>query len=117
MNDKLKNAIVKNLSDDLLKKEYLKVTNKNKYTGHCYVASEVYYHLSEENLKVFHIKHEENTHWFLKDYFDNIIDLTYKQFKTSIDYENAKRGFFLTKQPSKRSKILMQRILNDKKKL
>ena len=42
----LRKKIVRNLSDDLLKKEYLSVENKNKYTGHCYVASETYYHVS-----------------------------------------------------------------------
>jgi hypothetical protein len=52
MNKELKNKITENLSDDLLKKEYLNILNKNKYTGHCYVASETYYHLSKENLKV-----------------------------------------------------------------
>jgi hypothetical protein len=113
MNINLKNAIIKNLSDDLLKKEYINIINKNKYTGHCYVASETYYHLSNEKLKVYHIKHEKSTHWFLKTEKNEIIDLTYKQFKTPVIYENAKRGFFLTKEPSKRSKTLINRILND----
>tara|TARA_R110000803_G_C11947315_1_gene317269 strand:+ start:44 stop:397 length:354 start_codon:yes stop_codon:yes gene_type:complete len=117
MNKELKNKITENLSDDLLKKEYLNVLNKNKYTGHCYVASETYYHLSKENLKVYHIKHENSTHWFLKDYLDNVIDLTYKQFKTPVDYKNARRGFFLTKEPSKRSKKLINKIINDKRNL
>jgi outer membrane cobalamin receptor len=109
----LKDKIIKNLSDDLLKKEYINLPNKNRYTGHCYIASETYYHLSNENLKVYHIKHENTTHWFLKDNLDNIIDLTYKQFKTPVNYQNAVRGFFLTKQPSKRSKKLINKILND----
>ena len=52
MNINLKNAIIKNLSDDLLKKEYINIINKNKYTGHCYVASEAYYLLSYEKLKI-----------------------------------------------------------------
>ena len=51
----LKDKIIKNLSDDLLKKEYINLPNKNRYTGHCYIASETYYHLSNENLKVYHI--------------------------------------------------------------
>ena len=104
--------IVNNLSDDLLKKEYRTILDKNKFTGHCYVASETYYHLSNEKLKVYHINHENSTHWFLKDYKDNIIDITKGQFKTDVPYHKAKRGFFLTKTPSKRSLKLIDKVLN-----
>ena len=54
MNKKLINKIINNLSDDLLKKEYLNYPNKNKYTGHCYVASETYYHLSKETALIYY---------------------------------------------------------------
>ena len=104
--------IVDNLSDDLLKKEYRTILDKNKFTGHCYVASETYYYLSNEKLKVYHINHENSTHWFLKDYKDNIIDITKGQFKTDVPYHKAKRGFFLTKTPSKRSLKLIDKVLN-----
>lgn len=112
MNWVLINKIVDNLSDDLLKKEYRLMSDKNKFTGHCYVASETYYHLSKDDLKVYHIKHENSTHWFLKDNSDNIIDITKDQFKTPVPYEKAKRGFFLTKTPSKRSLKLINKIEN-----
>lgn len=111
------NRIKQNLSNDLLKKEYLNIPNKNKYTGHCYVASECYYHLSDKNHSVYHIKHEDSTHWFLKDEKNNIIDLTAAQFKTNVPYDLAKKGFFLTKEPSKRAKILINRVLNSEFKL
>jgi hypothetical protein len=109
----IKKRIINNLSDDLLKKEYLTLKNKNKYTGHCYVASECYYHLSNEDLKIYHIKHENSTHWFLKNNTDQIIDLTSQQFDTPVPYQQAKRGAFLTKEPSKRSKILIDRVVNE----
>ena len=115
MNKNLINKIINNLSDDLLKKEYLNYPNKNKFTGHCYVASETYYHLSKEKLKVFHIRHENSVHWFLKDSLDKIIDITYKQFITPVNYDKAKRGFFLTKKPSKRCQKLINKIINDKR--
>jgi len=102
--------IVDNLSDDLLKKEYRSIPDKNKFTGHCYVASETYYHLSNDDLKVYHIRHENSVHWFLKDIDNNVIDITKEQFKTSVPYEKARRGFFLTKTPSKRSLKLINRI-------
>ena len=109
--------IVSNLSDDLLKKEYKTILDKNKFTGHCYVASETYYHLSSDNLKVYHIKHENSTHWFLKNNNNKIIDITKDQFKTPVPYQNAKRGFFLTKTPSKRSLKLIDKVINHKFKI
>ena len=105
--------IVDNLSDDLLKKEYLSHPNKNRFTGHCYVATECYYYLSSNKHQVYHIAHENSIHWFLKDEFNNIIDLTAQQFKTNVPYENAKRGFFLTNKPSKRAKILIERVMSN----
>ena len=109
--------IVLNLSDDLLKEEYRTILDKNKFTGHCYVASETYYHLSSDNLKVYHIKHENSTHWFLKNNNNQIIDITKDQFKTPVPYQNAKRGFFLTKTPSKRSLKLIDKVINHKFKI
>ena len=109
----IKKRIIDNLSDDLLKKEYLNLKGKNKFTGHCYVASECYYHMSNENLKIYHIKHENSTHWFLRNDKNEIIDLTSEQFITPVPYENSKRGAFLTKKPSKRSKTLMDRVMKD----
>tara|TARA_R110002020_G_scaffold253889_1_gene467503 strand:- start:47 stop:1324 length:1278 start_codon:yes stop_codon:yes gene_type:complete len=108
----IKKRIINNLSDDLLKKEYKNIKNKNKYFGHCYVASECLYHLSNKDLKVYNIKHENSSHWFLKDKKDNIIDLTSEQFQTLVPYKNARRMFFLTKKPSKRAKILINKVIN-----
>lgn len=110
MNTKLINKIVDNLSDDLLKKEYKTLPDKNKFTGHCYVASEAYYYLSKEELQVFHIRHEDSVHWFLKDIDGNIIDITKNQFKTPVPYKKARRGFFLTQFPSKRAVQLMNKV-------
>ena len=117
----LKNKIINYLSDDLLKKEYKNVSGKIKccrqnfvreLTGHCYIASETYYHLSKEELKIFFIKHENSSHWFLKNKLGKIIDLTAGQFTTPVPYEKAIGKFFLTKKPSKRSRILIDRIKN-----
>lgn len=103
--------IIDNLSDDLLKPEYLKVTDKNRFTGHCYVASETYYHLSPLKHSVYHIKHEGTTHWFLRDENNNVVDLTAEQFKSAVPYQDGKRGFFLTSEPSQRSQKLIEKVL------
>ena len=114
MKTELVNDIINNLSDDLLKPEYKKMEGKNKYTGHCYVASECYYYLSGEKLSVYHIKHEGSTHWYLRDEYNGIIDLTSLQFKTPVPYDEGRRGFFLTNKPSKRTNKLINKI-NDGK--
>ena len=46
----LTKKIIENLSDDLLKKEYLEMKDRNRYTGHCYVVSETLYHLTKEEI-------------------------------------------------------------------
>lgn len=110
MNKKLIKDIVENLSDDLLKPEYRNLKDKNKYTGHCYVASEVYYHLSGEKLKSCNIKHEDSSHWYLVNDKSEIIDITVGQFKTTPNYSKGRVCSFLTKKPSKRAEILIDRI-------
>lgn len=87
--------------------------NPNKLWGHCYVASEVAYHLKYKELgfKPHVIKTNGITHWFLKNInTKEILDLTSEQFDKPIDYNNGKCCGFLTKNPSKRSKTLMERL-------
>lgn len=103
----LKDKILKNLSPDLLKKGY---EGSHPLSGHCYVASEAYYHLSGEKLTPHTVKHEGVTHWYLIDKNGEIIDLTKEQFETSPDYTKGRGRGFLTKRPSKRALILMERI-------
>lgn len=97
-------AIKKALTPDLL---------KSGYTGHCYVASEAFYHLfgKEYGYKPCQMKHEGVSHWFLKQ-GASIVDITANQFATKPNYwSKAARGRgFLTKQPSKRAKILIEKV-------
>ena len=86
--------------------------NLNPWTGHCYVACEVLFHLDRGRYKPHFIRHEGEPHWFLKDKFKGeIIDPTYKQFKTSVPYEKGIGKGFLTKRPSARAKSVLSRIL------
>ena len=99
--------------------------------GHCYVASETLYHLLQQDHVIgsnypikqtdrFHPHHarDENgiTHWWLQDELGNMLDVTIDQFLSKDrqpPYDNGRKGWFLTKQPSKRSKELMTRVLSD----
>lgn len=106
-----KNLIIKNLSSDLLHPQFKSLSSK--LAGHCYVASEAYYHLSggeKSGLRPMFVKVNKISHWFLKDSNNKIIDLTAKQFKCKIPYEKAVGKGFLTKNPSKRAQVLISRI-------
>jgi hypothetical protein len=76
--------------------------------GYCYVVAEVVYHfLAPKGSRpyVMHID-EDETHWFMKDPCGTIIDLTEDQFDESLDYSSAKPRNFLTKEISKRGRLL-----------
>lgn len=112
--NKLIKDIKSNLTQDLLKPKY-RNSSKNYLWGHCYVASEAFYHLSggsDSNYCPMYMKIDGITHWFLKDDNDNIVDITAGQFDFDLDYSQARKAAFLTKKPSKRSKILMSRIID-----
>lgn len=108
-----------NLTSDLLKKEYREINKNNPFFGHCYVATETLFHFLKDkdtNNDFFphHGKDENNiTHWWLQNKDGKILDLTSEQY-TSVGkippYKNGRRGAFLTKNPSKRSLKLMEKI-------
>jgi hypothetical protein len=81
--------------------------------GHCYVASEALWHAlggaaSEWRPKV--VRHEGATHWYLESAEDGLVlDLTGSQFYRMPPYHKGRGCGFLTKAPSKRARILMER--------
>lgn len=101
------------LTDDLRLPEYR--GNANPLAGHCYVASEALYHLlggKEAHLTPAHIMHEGRSHWFLFSH-DGVIDATVSQFKSEPKYDRARRSGFMTKLPSKRAKVVIDRVLGN----
>ncbi len=111
---KLRTAIVAELSPDLLKPQYLRLEKRNRFTGHCYVASEALYHLRggvASGLLPQCVRHEGGVHWYLKRQSDgHIFDLTARQFSSPPPYEIGKGCGFLTKKPSKRCQVLIRRV-------
>lgn len=82
--------------------------------GHCYVASEAFYHLTTKpNVwKPGTLFHENEIHWVLKNkQTGKILDITVKQFKDKPDYSKFRGRGFLTKAPSKRTVKLITKIL------
>jgi hypothetical protein len=129
--DQLISCIQSNLTEDLLKSEYREHNRVNQMFGHCYVATETLYHflkqeyVIEKNFGVrqtdefspHHSKDENGiTHWWLQDQMGNKLDLTVDQYLSQDrqpPYENSRKGAFLTKQPSRRSQELINRVLSD----
>lgn len=90
----------------------------NPLAGLCYVASEAVFHLSEDILHPRMVRFgslKGDTHWWLthpgED--DRVIDVTASQFDTHALYSvhsAGKRCGFLTKEPSKRCRLILDRI-------
>ena len=123
--DKIRNA----LSDDLLKPNWkkqkklidpLSTNHKINYQvyGHCYIASEALYYLlggKDSGYVPQVITVNNGTHWFLKNKQNDILDPTFDQFNFKINYSKSRGCGFLTKQPSKRTQQLLNKILANNK--
>ena len=99
------------LSEELRKKDYR--NHPNPMAGHCYVASEALYHRlggKGGGWTPQSIRHEGGPHWFLKHQDGTIIDATADQFVTPVPYEQSKGCGFLTRQPSARTQMLLDRL-------
>lgn len=99
------------LSEDLRKPAYR--DNPNPIAGHCYVASEVLYHKMGGKAAGWTpqtIQHEGGPHWFIKNKEGVVIDPTADQFETKVPYEEGRGCGFLTRQPSARSQVVLDRL-------
>jgi hypothetical protein len=100
------------LSPDLLKKEYHSENAINPMFGHCYVATEALYYLLNDPVR--YRPARDIVHWWLVDLYENRIwDATKDQYLSVgkvPPYQNGKRSGFLTNFPSKRCKIVLNRL-------
>lgn len=79
--------------------------------GHCYVASEVYYHaMGGEGLTPETVRHEGGVHWYLRQDDGLVVDLTAEQFTDTPPYSKGRGRGFLTKKPSKRAQEILVRM-------
>jgi hypothetical protein len=102
------------LSPDLLKKGY---ETEHRLGGHCYVASEALWHITEKCLHVYRARDDFGVvHWWLENDEGVIYDCTAQQYTDlgrTPPYTKGRRSGFLTKEPSKRAKELIKRIMPD----
>lgn len=105
------------LTDDLLKPVYRQMTDRHLTTGHCYAASEAAFHLlggSQHWMSCCGRDEDGGTHWWLKNKASGVLlDVTSQQFthfgKTP-PYSNGRPVGFLTKLPSKRAVVIIERL-------
>ena len=103
------------LTLDLLREPYRSrvAAGAHPLTGHCYVASEAYYHLAggkAVGLKPMCVQHEGGPHWWLRDADGRDIDLTAAQFSSPVPYKLGRGKGFLTTQPSKRAQQVIDAV-------
>jgi len=112
MSDLLINLVVGSLTDELRRPPWR--GSENPLAGHCYVASEALYHfLGGEPWVPQFVRHEGSPHWFLKNReTGEVLDSTAGQFATPVPYDKARGKGFLTRQPSKRARVVLQRVLD-----
>lgn len=86
--------------------------NPHTLAGACYYLSEtlaaIYTWLGYE-VEVYTLRHEGDTHWCLK-VEGRVIDPTMEQFRTPVPYGQARRIGFLTKDTSKRTKTVLEKL-------
>ena len=99
------------LTPDLLKKGY---GGEHPLAGHCYVASEAFWHITEKCLHVYRARDDFGVvHWWLENENGDIYDLTAGQYTDcgrEPPYTKGRRSGFLTKEPSKRAAELIRRV-------
>jgi hypothetical protein len=108
-------SIHRALTDDLLKPEYRSREDRHPTSGHCYAASEAAYHLlggKDAGWTPMNIRHEGDSHWFLRDDQGHTLDPTHEQFKTPVPYNEARGKGFLTREPSRRAQTIIDRVQN-----
>lgn len=111
VHDELACAIRAALTADLVKAEFR--DNPRPMAGHCYVASEAYFHLAggkQAGWKAVGLEHEGAQHWWLENQARQVRDLTGEQFLTPVPYEQGRGRGFLTREPSRRAQIVIARV-------
>lgn len=107
------------LTPDLLKPAYRHMHDpKNPTAGHCYIAAEALYHMlggAKAGWVPMNAREPDGmTHWWLRRRSDGrIADPTADQYLTVGEkppYHLGKGGGFLTRHPSGRARVILERV-------
>lgn len=100
------------LTDDLRRAPW--AGSSNPMAGHCYVASEALLHLLRAQgvaSTPISLRWEGAPHWALRLADGTVVDATADQFSATPDYALARGKGFLTREPSKRARTVIARVL------
>lgn len=81
--------------------------------GNCYVACEALYHVlggKAAGWTPMRLSLPDDTHWFLRHASGLILDPSVRQFRTAPDYSKGRGAGFLTREPSKRARALIDTL-------
>jgi hypothetical protein len=103
------------LTADLLREPYRsRVANgAHPLTGYCYVACEALYHAlggKAAGYTPMCIQHEGGPHWWLRGPSGEVVDPTAAQFSSPVPYERGVGKGFLTREPSARARVVLERM-------
>lgn len=115
--DQIRDAVIASLQDEDRLPRYRGLPN---LAGHCYVASEAFYHLVRlvgDRSYIVDFRHmiwEGESHWYCiavnkQNWQLTVFDLTATQFKSLPDYARGRVVSFLTTLPSKRAEKVIVR--------
>jgi len=79
-------------------------------TGHCYVGSEAMWHLlggRGAGWKPVSVRYGGSTHWWLEHMDGRRLDVTAEQFPCDPPYAKGRGRGFLTCQPSRRARVIL----------
>lgn len=116
---KIVKMVQKNLTEDLLSSKWKKLRTSHPLSGQCYVGAEACYHIlgaKSSGWTPYVLSHaswpevlnDGETHWFIKKN-STVVDPTADQFSKPIPYQNGRPNGFLTKNPSRRAKLVIER--------
>ncbi len=108
-------AVGESLTPELLHSPYREKVERGEcdpVTGHCYVASEAAFHMlggKASGYRPMFIRHEGSPHWFLRGPEGEVVDITAAQFEEPVPYGEGVGKGFLTREPSRRARVVIER--------
>lgn len=104
------------LSPDLLSKTYRSCANDHPVAGHCYAAAEALFHALGGKAAGLTARvardPDGGTHWWLSAANGDVLDPTREQYTAlgkQPPYEAGRNVGFLTREPSRRARVILQR--------